>query len=77
MVITDPPRLFPMDGSTALYLTGEKAALVDAETIPVGTPFETFDGEPGVVVNAATAHALEVGLAELRRRQKRRGKRRG
>ena len=42
---------------------------------PVGWATTTATGTPAVVVTEATAHALEVGRAELSRRERRRAER--
>lgn len=38
---------------------------------PLGYTTSTPDGTPATVVTAETAHALEVGIAELNRRERR------
>ncbi len=64
MVITDPPRIM---GDNELAVFFDKRPTI-------GTAFTTKAGEPAVVVNAATARAVEAGLKAQRddRRRKQR-----
>lgn len=50
---------------------GERFIGGPAWELPIGTPFRTTAGEPGVVVTEEVAHAFEVGRSELSRRERR------